>query len=152
MAGTLSGSRLAQLDLPLPSIHPLALTFFHERHQNVANAPTRSLSKCRRSRNGRPSWGCRMLMPTTPSYLGVPSARATSGWCSRLETYLCGCESRHDESSELRSHVDSPCAATGRVGTGKWSGVEICAGIKIRSSVFWGRCPPVLGLVAPGGL
>ena len=51
------------------------------------------LSKCRRSRSGRPSWGCRMLMPTTPSYLGVPSARATSGWCSRLETYLCGCES-----------------------------------------------------------
>ena len=30
------------------------------------------LSKCRHSRSGRPSWGCRMLMPTTPSYLGVP--------------------------------------------------------------------------------
>ena len=30
------------------------------------------LSKCRRSRSGRPSWGCRMLIPTTPSHLGVP--------------------------------------------------------------------------------
>ena len=29
------------------------------------------ISKCRRSRSGRPRWGCRMLllMPTTPSYL-----------------------------------------------------------------------------------
>ena len=35
------------------------------------------LSKCRRSRSGRPSWGCRMLMPTTPSYLGVPYPHTT---------------------------------------------------------------------------
>ena len=89
------------------------------------------VSKCRRSRSGRPSWGCRMLMPTTPSYLGSPYTSHTKYSCTQggAQGQAAGHEGQSTHGVGLastRAHSATAGAGTGlRASSEEWSSTPL---------------------------